>query len=136
MIPEDRRQGAGRILINENHRTIPNSRTSYYQRSFIPDTSRHWNQLPHEVRSCRESKKFKQHIKLLHSTPQPPHYFTLGTKVGNMYTTHANQTGDVKAKHTPVLHTKNSQSFLRLRLQTRKLKTFHSTLPKVRISKI
>ena len=83
MIPEDRRQGTGRILRNENHRTIPHSRTSHYQRSFIPDTSRHWNQLPHEVRSCQESKKFKQHIKLLHSTPQPSHYFTLGTKVGN-----------------------------------------------------
>ena len=83
MIPEDRRQGTGRILRNENHRTIPRSRTSHYQRSFIPDTSRHWNQLPHEVRSCQESKKFKQHIKLLHSTPQPSHYFTLGTKVGN-----------------------------------------------------
>ena len=83
MVPEDRRRGTGRILRNENHRIIPHSRTSYYQRSFIPDTSRHWNQLPHEVRSCKESKKFKKHIKLLHSTPQPSHYFTLGTKVGN-----------------------------------------------------
>ena len=83
MIPEERKQKAGRILRNENHHTIPRYTKSCYQRSFIPTTCLHWNQLPNRIRACREIKKFKRNIKELYGTPQPPHYFTLGTKVGN-----------------------------------------------------
>ena len=83
MITEVRRQDTGRVLRNANHLTIPHSQTSRYQRSFIPETSRHWNSLPLTIQSCQNRKEFKQNIELLYSTPQPSKYFTLGTKLGN-----------------------------------------------------
>ncbi|XP_043212418.1 uncharacterized protein LOC122376591 [Amphibalanus amphitrite] len=83
MIPEERGRTAGRNLRNQNHHTVPRTSKSCYQRSLIPKTSLHWNQLPTHIRNCQEMKKFKQSIKLLLGTPQPPHYNALGTKVGN-----------------------------------------------------
>ena len=83
MIPWVRGHSTGRALRNENQLTVPYSRTCIYQRSFIPNTSRQWNLLPHTSRSCKESKQFKQDIKLLYSSSQPSHYFTLGKKLGN-----------------------------------------------------
>ena len=83
MTPAVRGECIGRVLSNKNHLTIPHSRTSSYQRSFIPETTRHWNALPHTIRYCQETKQFKQDIKLLYGTQPPPHYFTLGTKLGN-----------------------------------------------------
>ena len=83
MIPDARQQDTGRALRNASLLTIPHSRTSAYQRSFIPQTSQHWNQLPHTIQTSQSHKQFKQGILLLHGTAQPPHYFTLGTKLGN-----------------------------------------------------
>ena len=83
MIPSVREHSTGRALRNQNQHTVPYSRTCTYQRSFIPNTSRQWNMLPRALRSCKESKQFKQNITLLYSSPQPSHYFTLGKKLGN-----------------------------------------------------
>jgi len=83
MIPEARRQDTGRVLRNADQLTVPHSRTSSYQRSFIPNTSRNWNSLPHCIQSCQSRKQFEQNVKSLHSIPPPSHYLTLGTKLGN-----------------------------------------------------
>lgn len=83
MIPEPRRRDTGRVLRNADQLTVPHSRTSSYQRSFIPNTSRNWNSLPHSIQSCQSRKQFEQNVKSLHGIPQPSHYFTLGTKKGN-----------------------------------------------------
>ena len=83
MIPETRQADTGQALRNSNRLTLPGARTCSYQRSFIPQTSSNWNSLPNSIQLCQDRKQFKRDIKILHSTPHPPHYYTLGTKLGN-----------------------------------------------------
>ena len=88
MIPETRRDDTGRALRNANQLTLPQSRTSTYQRSFIPQTSQNWNSLPIHIQQCTDRKQLKQSITSLYNTPHPPLYYTLGTKLGNTLHTH------------------------------------------------
>ena len=83
MIPETRQEDTGRVLRSSNLLTLPRFRTSIYQRSFIPQTSQNWNSLPNAIQLCTDRKQFKRGITALHSTPHPPLYYTLGTKLGN-----------------------------------------------------
>ena len=83
MIPETRRKDTRRTLRNAKLLTLPHFRTSMYQKAFIPKTSQNWNSLPQSIQHCQDRKQFKRSITTLYDTPHPPHYFTLGTKLGN-----------------------------------------------------
>ena len=83
MIPETRQENTNKTLRNSNHLTVPHFRTSMYQNAFIPNTSRNWNFLPPSIQCCQDRKQLKHSITTLYTTPQPPLFFTLGTKLGN-----------------------------------------------------
>ena len=51
MMPNTRVHNTGRILRNANEHTIPSIRTSSFQQSFFPSTSKLWNHLHQSTRS-------------------------------------------------------------------------------------
>ena len=70
-------------LRNSTARTLPDNRTTLFQKSFIPDTTRKWNKLPSSIRSQPSLKKFKSEIVTLFGVECSPDYFSFGSKVGN-----------------------------------------------------
>ena len=52
-------------------------------RSFFPLTIKQWNNLPIEIQQLTH-KAFKEHIHQQLGTPDPPEYYTFGSKIGNM----------------------------------------------------
>lgn len=85
IITETREVATGRQLRNSTSRTIPQNRTLAFQRSFFPSTIREWNLLPQSMRSVTFSiASFKKAVYQQFSTKQPPFYFQLGSKQGNV----------------------------------------------------
>ena len=82
-LPQIRQSDTSRTLRNSTAMTLPDNRTTRYQKSFIPDTTRKWNKLPQSIRSQPSRKQFKSQISNLIGIEQPPEYFNFGTKLGN-----------------------------------------------------
>ena len=59
-LPHPRRIDTDRMLRNSNTLTLPDNRTSQFQKSFIPRTTRKWNKLPERTRSHESSHTFKK----------------------------------------------------------------------------
>ena len=86
-LPQTRITNTHRILRNYRTLTLPPNRTTSFQRSFIPATTRLWNMLPGTLRSEASRKKFQEGVSNLFSTPKPKPYFSFGSKIGNTYHT-------------------------------------------------
>ena len=80
--PDNVRQ---RTLRNRNNlRITPQiTRTASYSRSFIPNTTLEWNDLPAEHRSHTNHKDFKKSLIHLMGPEKPDPYFSFGSKLGN-----------------------------------------------------
>ena len=66
---------------------LPPNKTTSFQRSFIPATTRLWNTLPHSLRTQTSRKKFHEGGESLFGTPKPSIYHSFGSKLGNIYHT-------------------------------------------------
>ena len=83
-LPHPRHIDTDRTLRNSNTLTLPENRTSQFQKSFIPRTTRKWNKLPESTRSHESSHTFKKDIISLLGVKHPPHYYTIGSKRDNV----------------------------------------------------
>ena len=82
LIPHTRAHDTNMTLRNAYHHTQAQIRTTTHQRSFFSLTGNQWNQLPEATKqlSYQDFKKWiKQHL----STPEPPVYYSHGTKARN-----------------------------------------------------
>ena len=82
-LPKERRIETIRTLRNSTAMTLPGNRTTLFQKSFIPDTTRRWNKLPQSIRNQHSLKDFKSAVKTLLGTERPPAYYSFGSKLGN-----------------------------------------------------
>ena len=78
LVPAQVGETAHYSLRNNNNMRSVYARTQLYYNSFIPSTSRAWNELPEHVRNLPSIYLFKKAI----ATPvsQPPKYFTFGNR--------------------------------------------------------
>ena len=83
IIPRTRQDDTGRNLRNAKSQSQPQNRLTSYQRSFVPATTKLWNQLPLSIRTENSLPKFKRALeKKLGIEPAPP-YYSLGKRLGN-----------------------------------------------------
>ena len=82
-LPNTRANDTGRTLRNSTQHTLPYNRTSSFQRSFIPATTRLWNNLPKQTRVLPHGR-FKRAVLRQLGPSRPPKYFNLRTKFGNI----------------------------------------------------
>ena len=78
---------------NDTHMTLRNTQnskytqpiweTTSYSHSFIPNTTRTWNDLPSECRMLNKHKEFKNNIRLLKGPEAPNRFNSYGSKQGN-----------------------------------------------------
>ena len=87
ILPRPRIDNTGRTLRNSSTLTAPANRTTAFQRSFIPNTTRTWNTLPRPLQAQPSHTRFKKGIVEWFGTAKPPPYFSYGSKVGNTYHT-------------------------------------------------
>lgn len=59
------------------------NRTTKYQNSYIPATTRLWNSLSNETRALTSTKSFKKETKKIFIPEKPSSYYGLGSKSGN-----------------------------------------------------
>ena len=85
ILPELRFQNTGRTLRNSRTLTLPADKTTSFKRSFIPNATRTWNRLPEALRAQHSLSQFKKGIIDTFGTPNPPAYFSFGSKLGNSY---------------------------------------------------
>ena len=83
ILPQTRGADTGHTLRNANASTTIHAKTTSFYRSFIPNTTRHWNILPETIRSEPSLKMFKKQLSQLYGIPSPPEYFSFGSKTGN-----------------------------------------------------
>ena len=84
--PNTREAGSCRTLRNTTDNILiqPVSRTTAYSRSFIPSTTRSWNELPTELRLLDCHKMFKKNIAELMGPKRPNPFNMYGSKRGNI----------------------------------------------------
>ena len=82
-IPPQRINQTNRPLRNATTRTEPINRTTKYHNSYIPATTRLWNQLTEETRTKNTKLSFKKEISKILAKEHPPKYYSLGSKTGN-----------------------------------------------------
>ena len=83
ILPDTRESQTGRSLRNSDTFTQTTSRTSLFDKTYIPSTTRLWNQLPLAVRQTNHTT-FKRFLYQRFSPPHPPTYFSHGSKLGNL----------------------------------------------------
>ena len=83
ILTNSRQADTGRTLRNAQTRTLPPNKTTSFMRTFIPSTTRTWNNLPDTIRSQPTHTTFKTALRNHMCTAKPPLYFSLGTKRGN-----------------------------------------------------
>ena len=83
-MPNTRLQDTQRNLRNAASQSLPPNHTSLFQRSFIPTTTRDWNKLPGTIRTNISPKTFKRELFKRLCIPEPPVYYSLGSKKGNI----------------------------------------------------
>ena len=86
IIPSTRNPAPGVILRStQNHElSIPRARTAAYARSFIPKTTRTWNELPNSLRNENSHRLFKKKLVMREDHQSDHFYLTIGSKLGNM----------------------------------------------------
>ena len=84
ILPHTRQENTGLALRNANTLSLPNNRTTLFQKSFIPQTTRDWNNLPETTRTEPCLKSFKRAIFSLHGTEPAPKFNSVGCKFGNI----------------------------------------------------
>ena len=82
ILPDTRETQTGINLRNSNTLTQPFNRTSLLENSFVPSTTRFWNDLPLSVRQSNSSA-YKRLIYEHFGPSNPPEYFTFGSKHNN-----------------------------------------------------
>ena len=82
IIPNTRAQDTHRQLRNADRQSITTSNTSSYKRSFFPTTIGQWNELTQDTQQLTHTA-FKKEICQQQGAPDPPAYYTAGTKKGN-----------------------------------------------------
>ena len=124
-LPRPRHTDTVRTLRNSNTLTIPENRTSRFQRSFFPETTRSWNKLPQTIRSQNSLATFKKDITALMGVNQPPNYFSFGSKPGNkLHTQLRLGNSDLNAHQYRIQKTPNPSCACGYKLET----TLHFTL--------
>ena len=83
ILPHTRGQDTRRTLRNAYAHTQERTHTTTYQRSFFIITNQQYNELPLDAR-CQTQTAFKKLIEEHLGTPQPPDFYTFGTKTGNI----------------------------------------------------
>jgi len=82
-LPNTRQRDTGRMLRNSSFHTLPSNRTTSYQHSFIPSTTRQWNNLPQATRSPARYSQFKKTVIQHLGTSRPLKFYYFGSKLGN-----------------------------------------------------
>ena len=83
ILPEKRISRTGRALRNADTLTQPHNRTSAFQKSFIPSTTKLWNSLPSLVRQSNYPT-FKHALNKKFCPPRPPPFFTYTRSIMNV----------------------------------------------------
>ena len=86
ILPNARTDDTGRELRNKQKYslTLPSARTSGYLMSFIPNTTKQWNEMPARLRTIPTKLQFRKHL-LRTRAPKPPDPFlAMGSKKGNI----------------------------------------------------
>ena len=87
ILPQTRHADTGQTLRNATTNTTIVSKTSSFNRSFLPNSTKQWNLLPEAVRSEPSLRTFKKQLHELYCIPIPPEFFSFGSKTGNIYHT-------------------------------------------------
>ena len=99
IIPQPRQNIVGLTLRNANTRTLPNTRTTLFQQSFIPKTTKQWNSLPNSTRTDPDPKSFKRAIDDRFGTDGTPKFNNVGSKMGNIFHTRLRLNASVLNAH-------------------------------------
>ena len=83
IMPHTREQDTNRKFRNATTHSYERAQTTSYKRSFFILANKLYNELPDVVRSLRQNK-FNKHITEQLGTPQPPEFYALGSKTGNI----------------------------------------------------
>ena len=85
IIPKNRHSQMQRDLRSSRNGQLatPIIRTSSFARSFVPMTTKLWNDLPNSMRQEVNHKQFKKELVKSHEPKQPNMYLCLGSKQGN-----------------------------------------------------
>ena len=83
VMPQTRAQDTNKHLRNASNHTTTAHRTTAYKKSFIPTTTKQWNDLP-QVIQHHTHKTFKKQLRKQLGEPDPPPYFNTGSKWGNI----------------------------------------------------
>ena len=83
IIPQTRQHDTDRILRNADSQSQPQNRLTSFQRSFVPATTKLWNQLPLHIRKAKSLSEFKRALKDNAGVQAAPSYYSYGTKLGN-----------------------------------------------------
>ena len=75
ILPQTRITNTRRTLRNHTTLTLPPNKTTSFQRSFIPATTRLWNTLPHSLKTQTSRKKFNEGVESVFGTPKPSIYY-------------------------------------------------------------
>ena len=85
IIPNARANDIDRSLRNtKNILTQPYARTTSYTTSFIPSTTKQWNELPTELSQLVNAKMFSKKLLEIKTPSKPSQYLMYGTKIGNV----------------------------------------------------
>ena len=99
IIPQTRHHNTGLALRNANTITLPNNRTTLFQKSFIPNTTKLWNNLPESIRTVPSLKTFKGAIDSRFGAEVPPSFYSIGSKQGNILHTRLRLNSSVLNAH-------------------------------------
>ena len=87
MLTDTRQDATGLRLRNANLLSIPPTKLSSFNRSYIPSTIRQWNFLPEDMRNIESRSYFARQVWQRFGTPEPPPLNSYGTKTGNTHHT-------------------------------------------------
>ena len=82
-MPQTRQNDTDRNLRQACSITQIPHKTVSFKRSFLINAIDSWNKLPLNVRDSSSAKIFKNEVKKIFGTPQPPLYYSLGSKIEN-----------------------------------------------------
>ena len=86
IIPNTRAHDTSMTLRNAQHHTQIHAQTTTHQRSFFSLTTKQWNDLPEASKQLSHSD-FKKWIKHQYSTIKPPIFYSIGSKILNIFHT-------------------------------------------------
>ena len=84
ILPDKRCNTVDVTLRNASSLTTCKTRLSSFHKSFVPSTTRLWNQLPESVRQTRPENSFGKLIRGQFGNLPPPEFYSEGTKIGNI----------------------------------------------------